>query len=511
MMHIELKRGSSTKLYMQIALTIADRIRSGLIAPGTRLPSVRKLTADLGVSLVTVSKAYAELESSQLIVCSQGKGCYVRALEKDEAEQVGNGGQPKHQNVHRQGQVSAELNWQLALVDYLPRAQLWRHFDASPQVRYEFHMSAIQPELLPTRDIIDSAYRLSSDHPERMAYYGSFQGDRELRQIFTQHFAARGLEASPERMLITSGTQQGIDLVARTFVGPGDVVYMEAPTYTGAIDVFTSRGAKIITVPMDHEGMRIDLLTRLCDSYPPKLIYTIPTFHNPTGITMSAKRKAELLNLAQSYHCLILEDDPFADLHFHAPPPASIKSLDRSGHVVYIKSFSKVLSPGCRVACAIADGSVLTRLVAAKSTADLGSPLLTQKALQSFIQHQYEPYIQGLRKELYARLQAAAGVLERHAPDGMHWILPEGGLNLWLQLPAGIDMHELHRKAHAAGVSFLPGSACYAGEMDDASLRICFTVTGPEPLREGLRILCEAIRAMLPHGGRTTADRLPLI
>ncbi|MEK4112734.1 DNA-binding transcriptional MocR family regulator [Paenibacillus sp. DS2363] len=506
-MHIELKRGSSTKLYVQIALTIADRIRSGLIEPGTRLPSVRKMTADLGVSLVTVSKAYAELEAIQLITCSQGKGCYVRGtLNVDQMEDV-----DRTQRNNANSESGTSWNWQMALVDYLPRAQLWRHFDTSPQVRYELHMSAIQPELLPTREIIDSAYRLSSDHTERMAAYGSFQGDRELRQILAEHFAERGLQATPERMLITSGAQQGIDLVARTFVGPGDVVYMEAPSYTGAIDVFTSRGAKIITVPMDDEGMRIDLLTRLCDTYPPKLIYTIPTYHNPTGITMSARRRAQLLNLAQSYHCLILEDDPFADLYFRDPPPASIKSMDGTGHVVYIKSFSKVLSPGCRIACAIADGSVLTRLVAAKSTADLGSPLLTQKALQSFIQNQYGAYVSRLRDELYSRLCAASEVLEEHATMGMQWRLPEGGLNLWLQLPSNLDMRELHHQSLAAGVSFLPGSACYVGEMDTPSLRICFTVTNVELLCEGLRVLCQVIDRVTPGQGGTVADRLPLI
>ncbi|WP_338540200.1 PLP-dependent aminotransferase family protein [Paenibacillus tundrae] len=506
-MHIELKRGSRTKLYIQIALTLADRIRSGLIEPGTRLPSVRKLTSDLGVSLVTVSKAYAELEAIQLITCSQGKGCYVRGVQESErSENI-----DKMYPVQGNGEKNTPWNWQMALVDYLPRAQLWRHFDTSPQVQYELHMSAIQPELLPTREIIESAYRLSSDHPERMAAYGSFQGDRELRQTFADHFAERGSQVMPERMLITSGTQQGIDLVARTFVGPGDVVYMEAPTYTGAIDVFTSRGAKIITVPMDDEGMRIDLLTRLCDTHPPKLIYTVPTFHNPTGITMSAQRRAQLLNLAQSYHCLILEDDPFSDLYFRDPPPASIKSMDSTGHVVYLKTFSKVLSPGCRVACAIADGSVLTRLVAAKSTADLGSPLLTQKALQSFIQHQYSAYIRQLRDELYARLSAASAVLEAYAPPGMFWVLPDGGLNLWLQLPDGIDMRELHRHALAAGVSFLPGSACYVREPDTSNLRICFTVTDMERLCEGLRVLCNVIANEAPLKGGAAADRLPLI
>lgn len=506
-MHIELKRGSSTKLYMQIALTIADRIRSGLIEPGTRLPSVRKMTADLGVSLVTVTKAYAELEAIQLVRCSQGKGCYVRGTEP--SDQMSREAVAHSKMSTNDSGVS--LNWQMTLVDYLPRAQLWRHFDASPQVRYELHMSAIQPELLPTRDIINSAYHLSSDHAERMAAYGSFQGDWELRQTFATHFASRGLQVTPERMLITSGAQQGIDLVARTFIGPGDVVYMEAPTYTGAIDVFTSRGAKIITVPMDNEGMRIDLLTRLCDTYPPKLIYTIPTYHNPTGVTMSTQRRAQLLNIAQSYHCLILEDDPFADLYFREPPPASIKSMDSAGHVVYIKSFSKVLSPGCRIACAIADGSVLTRLVAAKSTADLGSPLLTQKALQAYIQEQYDTYVYQLREELYSRLCVASEVLEQYATNEMQWRLPEGGLNLWLELQGNTDMHELHRQSLAAGVSFLPGSACYVAESDTTSLRICFTVTSSEELKQGLRILCTVIERVSSQQAGATADRLPLI
>lgn len=507
-MHMELKRGSSTNLYVQIASTIADRIRSGLIEPGTRLPSVRKMTADLGVSLVTVTKAYAELEANHLIRCSQGKGCYVTGIGMGLSDHT-----ERDVGTHKidSNNSGASLNWQMTLVDYLPRAQLWRHFDASPQVRYELHMSAIHPELLPTRDIIDSAYHVSSDHAERMAAYGSFQGDGELRQTFASHFASRGLQVTPERMLITSGAQQGIDLVARTFIGPGDVVYMEAPSYTGAIDVFTSRGAKIITVPMDNEGMRIDLLTRLCDTYPPKLIYTIPTYHNPTGITMSATRRTQLLNIAQSYHCLILEDDPFADLYFTTPPPASIKSMDQAGHVVYIKSFSKVLSPGCRIACAIADGSVLTRLVAAKSTADLGSPLLTQKAIQAYIQNHYDPYVCRLREQLYARLTRASEILQRHATKDMHWRLPGGGLNLWLELRGNMDMHELHRQSLAAGVSFLPGSACYVAESDTSNLRICFTVTTAEALEQGLRTLCDVIEKVSFQQAGTAADRLPLI
>lgn len=223
--------------------------------------------------------------------------------------------------------------------------------------------------------------RLVTGKPELMASYGNFQGDAELREVMRRHLHSRGVEVHSSDIMITSGSQQGIDLVARTFVGPGDTVYLEAPSYTGAIDVFAGRGAEMIFVPMDSEGMRVDVLTRLCDKRPPKLIYTNPTFQNPSGVTMGITRRQRLLELARSYRCLIVEDDPFSDLYFRKPPPLPIKSMDGDGHVVYMKSFSKVIAPGCRIACVAAGGNILSRLIAAKSASDLGSPLLNQRAV----------------------------------------------------------------------------------------------------------------------------------
>lgn len=476
-MHIELNRsGTSVKLFKQIAGTIADRIRSGLLAPGTRLPSVRQLSASLAVSQVTVSRAYAELESGHLIICSQGKGCFVAASApatpaKQEADQT----------------------WQMTLVDYLPRAQLWRNFNHQLHSRYPFHLAALHPSLLPVRDIVDNAYRHLSDNPELMAHYGAFEGDLELRAQFADLLRQKGIQVSADQVLITSGAQQGIDLVARTFVGPGDVVYVEAPTYTGAIDVFTSRGAKIIMVPMDEQGMKLDMLTRLCDQHPPKLIYTNPTFHNPTGLNLSLARRKQLLELAASYHCLIVEDDPFSELYFDSPPPPPIKSFDRGGHVVYIKSFSKILAPGCRIACMAAQGSVLSRLIAAKSTADLGSPLLTQKALLPFLTKQWDKHVSNLRRLLSRRLQIAVAVLAAHAPRRISWVAPKGGLNLWIKLPDDTDLGRLSREADKRGISFLPGEVCYAGGTGMKEIRISYSFAGEEELREGLKLLCELL------------------
>ncbi|MGQ4677838.1 PLP-dependent aminotransferase family protein [Paenibacillus polymyxa] len=491
-MHIDLSRNSSVKLYLQITKTLADRIQSGLLPQGTKLPSIRHLSSLLAVSPVTVSKAYAELESMNLVTCTQGKGCYVAEA-----------------SVPIYRERTQDLSWQMSLIDYLPRAQLWRNFNHSRKATYSFHIAAIQPELLPTREIIADTQRLSSEHSDVMAAYGTFEGDLKLREVFADHLSERGIPTVAEQLLVTSGAQQGIDLVARTFVGPGDVVYMEAPTYTGAIDVFTSRGAKVIMIPMDEQGMRIDILTRLCDTHPPKLIYTIPTFHNPTGVTLTVARRTQLLDLAQSYHCLIVEDDPFSDLYYKAKPPLSIKAHDQSGHVVYIKSFSKTVAPGCRIACVAATGSVMDRLVAAKSTTDLGSPLLTQKALLPFIRNRLDQHFVSLREQIRDRLTVALNTLQRYAPPEVAWYAPEGGLNLWIKLPSMVDIPELERVADREGISFLPGAVCYAGGMDSNHIRISFSYADKETLKSGLRKLCTLLGEILDHS--VIVERKPIL
>lgn len=466
-MHIDLLRSSSKSLPQQISETMAQRITSGLLQPGTRLPSVRGLASALKVSQVTVSKAYADLEIRGHIICSQGKGCYV-------AERLRN-------------TPDMSAGWQDSYDDYLPRAQLWRNFNDS-EVEYPFHLAAIHSSLLPLEPIGATMAALVREQPELMATYGNFQGDAELREVMRRHLQSRGISLGSGDLMITSGSQQGIDLVARTFVGPGDTVYLEAPSYTGAIDVFAGRGAEMIFVPVDGEGMQVDKLTAMCDRRPPKLIYTNPTYQNPSGVTMSITRRQRLLELARSYRCLIVEDDPFSDLYFHKPPPPSIKSMDTAGHVVYMKSFSKVLAPGCRIACVAAEGNILSRLIAAKSSSDLGSPLLTQRAVLPFISRRYEIYAATLRTALRTRKEAAAKLLKQYAPPGVTWTLPEGGLNLWLQLPESAEIGRLHALAGQEGISFLPGDVCYAGdgELSSRHIRLCYAQLTQEEMEHGL-------------------------
>lgn len=475
-MHIDLNRNGSKSLPEQISETLGQRILSGLLQQGVRLPSVRNLAKALRVSQVTVSKAYAMLEKRGLVNCRQGKGCFVADTEHKE-----------HQE---------NVRWQDLYDDYLPRAQLWRNFNYS-EVKYPFHLAAIHSELLPLEYIGATYASLVTQQPELLATYGNFQGDLELRGIMKDHLQSRGIMLTSADLMITSGTQQGIDLVARTFVGPGDTVYLEAPSYTGAIDVFAGRGAEMIFVPTDNEGMRVDVLTRLCDQRPPKLIYTTPTFQNPSGVTMSMERRQRLLELARSYGCLIVEDDPFSDFFFQVPPPPTLKSMDSEGHVVYMKSFSKVLAPGCRIACVAAEGNILSRLIGAKSASDLGSPLLTQKAVLPFIASKYDLYADQLRITLRGRMEKAAMLLKQYAPPGVSCILPEGGLNFWLELPSSLDISRLHKLAEQQSISFLPGDVCYSADTPSRHIRLCYSQMNESDMLQGLKLFLNLLDKFL--------------
>ena len=477
-MHIEIRRNAEIPLAKQIYYSIVDRIRSGLLQEGAQLPTVRGLSKQLGVSLVTVVKAYRDLEREGFITSTQGKGTFVQSKRR-------NGADPEPQ----------PFDWQLSVPDYLPRSQFSRLL-RQPSERIQLSTSMVDPDLLPHRFLGTVMQRIVAEAPAVLGQYAEVQGDLQLRKALAAYMNGIGVSAAPEELLITNGSQQGLDLIARTFVGPGDVVVMEAPTYPGAIDVFRGRGATILSVPVDAQGMRADILHHLCDKYKPKLIYTVPTFHNPTGTVMTPTRRKQMLELAQSVQCLIVEDDPWSEIFFDRKPPAPIKSMDRNGHVIYVKGFSKTVAPSCRIGMLAASGTVFNRLLAAKANADLGSPLITQKLLLPFVgSKKMVDHVTSLRTALRRRRDIALEALTSGAPNGMSWIVPEGGLNVWIQLPARLDANRLLFEAKKQGLSFLPGSACYPVEPDNRCLRVSFSYA-PEPLlREGLTALCGIVEA----------------
>jgi DNA-binding transcriptional MocR family regulator len=478
-MQIEINRHLHVPLAKQIYQAIVDRIQSDLLEDGAPLPSVRSLSRQINVSLMTVVQAYNTLEEDGFIVRIQGKGTFVRKKEEKSF-------------VKRE----SPFDWQLSIPDYLPRAQFSRYHQIS--ARFEFFSSTIDPGLLPNRYLEQEIQRILAQEPRILSTYGEVQGDAALRQALSGYLRGKKIESTPEEILITNGTQQGIDLVARTFVGPGDIVVTEAPTYPAAIDVFRWRGATILPVPVDEEGMRVDMLAALCEKYKPKLIYTMPTFHNPTGTVMSVSRRRQLLDIAYETQSIVLEDDPWSEIYFENQPPSSLKSMDPLGHVIYLKGLSKILAPGCRIGVLAASGTLFHRLVAAKGNTDLGSPLLTQKAILPLLHSErMRNHIQKLRIALQLRRDMMIELLNEQMPPGVSWIVPQGGVNLWLALPPHVDTEEFFVYARNHQLTFLPGAACYPIESQHHFLRLSFSFMNETLLREGVSELCKATDAFI--------------
>ncbi|MCY7765662.1 PLP-dependent aminotransferase family protein [Bacillus inaquosorum] len=489
-MQIDIQRNKGESLSKQIYQSIVDRIRSGLLEEGSKLPSVRSLSKQLEVSLVTAVKAYKQLEQDGFATSIQGKGTFVKAKisEKKKVEAI------------------PSYDWQLSLQDYLPRSQFARYHIAPQKVHLSSSM--IDPKLLPNRYFEHEVQQVLSENPELLSIYGNVQGDNQLRSEMSAYLKRSGVTSTPENILVTSGLQQSIDLVARTFVGPGDVVVMEAPTYPGAIDIFRGRGATILTVPVDKDGMRIDILQNVCEKHKPKVIFTIPTFHNPTGFVMSLKRRKQLLDIAGSIHSIIVEDDPCSEIYFEKKPPVTLKSMDQFGNVIYLRGLSKTIAPSCRIGILTASSSIFNRLLAAKANADLGSPLLTQKAILPLINSKRMiDHSKKLRTALKIRRDLALDLLTSLSPEGVSWTIPEGGLNLWISLPSWIDSHLLLSEAKKQQITFLPGSACYPVGQENNHLRISYSYINEELLKHGITTLCNIFHAAI--SSQKTSENRP--
>jgi DNA-binding transcriptional MocR family regulator len=469
-----LHRQSSTPLYQQIYTHIVQQIQNGMLKDGEQLPSLRALADDLNVSVLTARKAYKWLETKGYAFVQPGKGVYVRGKKSLPI------------------QTGLPYEWQRSLTANVVRSQ---YLINRQKQYYDFSQAVVYPRLLPTQFLAEEMQKILEKNRMVLATYGPVQGDEELRIEMEKYLKDhQGLTAHPSNLLITSGVQQGIDLVAQTLLKPGDTVIVESPCYGAAIDVFVNKGINLIAVELDEHGIRPDVLEEVCQKKRPKLIYVNPSFHNPTGTLMSEQRRQELVELAELYHFFIIEDDSFGEIYFNDfLPPKPIKFFDRSGHVIYLKGFSKTMAPGVRVAAMLAEGPVYDWLYAVKASMDIGSPLLTQKAILPFLRtERMKNHLYKLRIALQIRRDTSVEIMS--SLGGMiKFQVPKGGLNLWIGLPNSIHPLALLEKANEASISFLPGSSCFVHETDHHYIRISYSLLSDRDLTIGLRKLCEVI------------------
>jgi len=485
-MNIVLDRSSRTPLYMQIRNALREMIMSGSLALGYRLPPERKLAAALEVNRSTVVKAYEELAADGLIESYVGRGTVVAHAAG--AVESGPLGAPPLRWSHLFNRQAARTNDPLIsnLLNQLGQGETINLAAGAPA-----------PELYPVRDIAEITAEILTASPHEMLEYSSPQGLLSLRVALSAYMRQRGCVVSPDDILVTSGSQQGLDLLARIMLEPGDSVLVEEPSYPGALQVFRAAGARLVGIPRDEGGLHIDVLEQAMLRYRPKFFYTAPTFQNPSGLSMNESERRALLNVAYRCHVPVIEDDAYSELYYDRVPAQSLAALDPFGMVLYLSTFSKMLFPGLRVAWAAGPGEVIRRMIMARQLDDIHTGTLAQQIIAEYCRRGLlEEHLHNIRPYYKKRRDAVAEALRDFAPPGMQWTEPAGGLYFWCQLPPGISAERLLVVCQAARVVFVPGAAFYADASGDNFIRIGFTRHDEQSLRSGVEAICQGIRQL---------------
>jgi 2-aminoadipate transaminase len=488
MPEIRLDPSDSVPLYRQLEESLAAAISDGRLLPGDRLPSERALADQLGVSRTTTVTAYRELEARGLVRGSTGRGTFVCAG-------APGGGAP----FAWQGKVSTAA---LRTVDPIlgslvqgPNAEMISFAGGMPALDI-FPVGAFQSRL---NRVIEQGFMDALG-------LGPTEGQPALRLAIAERHGV-----PPEQVIILAGSQQGLDLVARSLVEPNDVVIVDRPTYLGAIQVFRAGGARM--VGWDARRADLDELEDLFQRYRPKLLYTNPTFHNPSGRTMSLETRRDLLQLAARYRTAILEDDPYSPLYLgRVPPPPSLHALDTQGLVIYQSTFSKTLAAGLRVSWIVAPEAIVEQIALVRQRADLFGGGAFQLVLAGMLADgSYDRHLAVLRGEHRRRLDVLTEALKREIPPGLvTWQTVDGGLYLWLHAQRFLDARVLVQQAAAMGVELISGDHFFPDGGGRQEFRICFTRNPPPVIAAGISRMAQAVRSVEAQGNRMV-ESLPLL
>ena len=481
-MKIPIDRQATKPIYLQIRDRLSRLIKLGTFTPGDRLPSIRSLAKNIQVNKLTVIEAYSILEADGLIHARPGSGYFVNAISTSSIQTKSNFSPIQEVIIPSKTSVSFFDIYQLSVqVKSKPGA---------------IDFSSGFPISSGLKNLQRHARRAMKQVTETLFNYDFPQGQEILRQQITKMLIQLGLEASADNLIITNGSKQGLSLVMNHYLQPGDWIVTESPTYYGTLDIIANIGARIIGIPMQGSGINLELLEQYLKSHRPKLIYTVSTLQNPTGITTTLQHRQQLLALAEQYECLILEDNAYEGLNFEPVPPP-IKSLDRSDSVIYTGTFSKTLMPGLRVGYLLATGKHYRPLLEQKLFHDLHVSTVSQAIVSEYLASgHHRHHLNHLRASNLSSRNAMLQALERYFPDEATWTIPNGGLFLWVQLPSQISLVSLARQAWSENVFVYPGMPFFPGQKGYNALRLNFSHP-PETIEQGIAILGRLLKKHL--------------
>jgi len=363
------------------------------------------------------------------------------------------------------------------------------------------------PELLPIRELEEATRRVLQEQGAQALQYSTTEGYLPLREKLVARMAARGgVRASVEDVLITTGAQQALDLTGKLFLDEGDTVICESPTYIGAISALKVFAPRWVEVPTDDEGMDLEALERRLEYCARvKLIYVVPNFQNPTGTTWSLERRRRFAEIVAQHSVAVVEDDTYGELRFEGLPLPPIKSFDSKGHIVYIGTFSKVLSPGMRIGWLTASSPLYEKYVILKQGSDLHTSTLCQMQISAYLEmFDFDKSLSRMRAVYRERRDAMIRALEKEMPKGVRFSRPSGGLFLWVELPPHMDARELLRRSLELDVAFVPGGSFFPKGNKENTLRLSYSHMPVARIEEGVRRLSAAARGMMSAGGEDT-------
>ena len=506
---IQLERDSEIPLYRQICQRLREAILSGELTEGARLPTERALASELGVNRTTVMNAYNQLASEGLVEGHVGRGTLVR-----------------RNNFSYDGENFDNVaSWLFGLPagerELLgPDAHLLSELAAMGERRDIISLAAGTParDLLPA-EMLSTIFAEGLLNARQSALgYCPVEGILSLRRGVAARMRKRGVAIDAQHILILSGSTQGIGLAGRLLLSPGDEVVVEVPTYLGAIQVFRALGARVIGVPTDSDGMRVDLLETVLVRHRPRLIYTQPTFQNPTGVVMSHERRRRLLLLAKRYQTPVLEDDPYGEMYFEGKEPQPLMAMDRNGQVLYLSTYSKTLAPGLRVAWMAAPEAMIERLSLHKQIFDLNTNAIGQWAVSEVLQRGLlDDHLTKLRRRYQYKRDLMLQAISTHWPRDVRVSHPQGGFHIWCRLLGDMRARSLLREAAHEQVAFVIGEPFHVDGGGQQQFRLSFAYPEEEHIEEGVRRVGNAMRRLMarrfPHEEprRLGVEHVPMV
>lgn len=483
-MKVAVDRTSTEPVYLQLRNTISGWIRSGGLQPGDRLPSIRQMADTAQVNKLTVVEAYSVLEAEGLVQARPGAGFYITQPAQRSPKRP-SAFAPAQQVIIPEGAGPSFLETSAAIL----------YAESQPDTLL---FSSGFPQAIGIEDLQRVARRAVKASADRLFTHNCPQGDPKLRSQLAHLLMQLGLAVSPESLLVTNGSMQALSLITQHLIQPGDWVVVESPTFHGYLSLLRQAGARIIALPMTANGMNLALLEQYLGSHRPKLIYTISTQHNPTGITTDLAHRRQLIDLAEQYDCLIVEDNAYEWLSY-GPTPPPIKAMDWCDRVIYVGTFSKTLMPALRVGYAVITGDLHQALVERKLLHDFHVSVMSQAIVSEYLASgHYRRRLNLLRSTNQQNRDVMLKALEAHFPEGVSWTVPQGGLFLWVQLPAGTSVSAVCQAAAAQKMLLAAGSAFFADQQGYPALRLSYAQP-VAAIETGMAALGQVLKQYVPR------------